>query len=284
MAGTLYICPTPLGNLGDITLRALDALREARAVYAEDTRVTGKLLALFEIRTHVERCDEASLPARADEIIERVLAGDTVAYCSDAGMPGVSDPGQRLVAAARRAGAPVVVLPGPTAVATAYVASGFTCPRFYFGGFFPRKAGERQRALESLAPLDAALLFYESPNRVAGALETIALAFPQRQVAVCRELTKVHEEVYVASAPRAAEEFSRRKDAGTIKGEIVLVVDAPSAEEHTAAEEGTRTDARRRAEELLHAGSLTKRDIAKQLQREFDIKRNDAYAILLEFT
>ena len=134
--GRLVICPTPLGNLGDMTARALDALRAADVVCAEDTRVTGRLLAAFRIEKRLERLDEATLADRAARIVERVLAGETVVYCSDAGMPGVSDPGLRLVRAAREARAPVEVLPGPTAAATAYVASGCVDPRFYFGGFF----------------------------------------------------------------------------------------------------------------------------------------------------
>ena len=199
--GRLVICPTPLGNLGDMTARALDALRAADVVCAEDTRVTGRLLAAFRIEKRLERLDEATLADRAARIVERVLAGETVVYCSDAGMPGVSDPGLRLVRAAREAQAPVEVLPGPTAAATAYVASGCVDPRFYFGGFFPRKQAERQALLESLRALDAALVFYESPNRLVDALEALAAAFPQREVAVCREL---HEAARRGGARRGA--------------------------------------------------------------------------------
>ena len=146
MPGKLVICPTPLGNLGDMTVRALEALRAADVVCAEDTRVTGKLLAALGIEgKRLERLDENLVGERADEITARVLAGETIVYCSDAGMPGVSDPGLRLVRAAREAGAPVEVLPGPTAVATAYVASGTTSTNFYFGGFFPRKDAARKQ-------------------------------------------------------------------------------------------------------------------------------------------
>ena len=150
MAGKLIICPTPIGNLGDMTERALAALRSADAVCAEDTRVTGKLLAAFRIEKRIERLDEALIGERASSLVERVAAGEVIAYCSDAGMPGVSDPGLRLVRAAREAGVPVEVLPGATAVATAYVASGSANPRFYFGGFFPRKDAERRAVVESL--------------------------------------------------------------------------------------------------------------------------------------
>ena len=202
--GKLIICPTPIGNLGDMTERTVSALGEADVVCAEDTRVTGKLLAAFGIEKRLERLDEALIGDRAASIVERVLAGEVIAYCSDAGMPGVSDPGLRLVRAAREAGAPVEVLPGASACATAYVASGCTCPRFYFGGFFPRKDVERKAALDALRTLDAALIFYESPNRVASALESMAQAFPLREAAVCRELTKLHEEVVRACAARSS--------------------------------------------------------------------------------
>lgn len=282
MSGVLYICPTPLGNLGDMTQRSLDALRAASVVYAEDTRVTGKLLALFDIHTSVQRCDEASIQARAGEVVERVLAGETVAYCSDAGMPGVSDPGQRLIAAARQAGAPVEVLPGGTAVATAYVASGFTCPRFYFGGFFPRKEGERERVLQGLAALDAVLLFYESPRRAGEALQAIAHAFPHRRVALCRELTKAHEEVLVDIAPQVAQEIIRRTEAGEMRGECVIVIDAPNDEERADVHANAAQDAASRAAELLAEGTHTRKDITKALQSEYGLKRNEAYAIVLE--
>lgn len=278
--GTLYICPTPLGNLRDMTPRALDALAAADAVCAEDTRVTGKLLAAFGIRAHLERLDEASIAAKASGVIARVAAGETVAYCSDAGMPGVSDPGQRLIAAAREAGVPVVVLPGPTATATAYVASGFTCPRFYFGGFFPRKEGEQKRTLAGLAPLDAVLVFYESPRRAAAALAAIAAAFPTRRVALCRELTKVHEEVVVEAAPDLARMIAARTEAGQMRGECAIVIDAPGAGEAQAAQQEAESAAQARAAELLAQGDLSKKDVVRTLREEFGLKRNDAYDLV----
>ena len=278
--GALYICPTPLGNLRDMTPRALDALAAADTVCAEDTRVTGKLLAAFGIRARLERLDEASIAAKAQGVVDRVAAGETIAYCSDAGMPGVSDPGQRLTAVARAAGVPVVVLPGPTATATAYVASGFTCPRFYFGGFFPRKAGEQDRTLASLASLDAVLVFYESPRRAAAALAAIARAFPQRRVALCRELTKVHEEVIVEAAPDLARMIAARTEAGEMRGECAIVIDAPGAGEAQAAEAEAEREAQARAAELLAQGDLTKKDVVRALRDEFGLKRNDAYDLV----
>ena len=279
--GRLVICPTPLGNLGDMTARALDALRAADVVCAEDTRVTGRLLAAFRIEKRLERLDEATLADRAARIVERVLAGETVVYCSDVGMPGVSDPGLRLVRAAREAQAPVEVLPGPTAAATAYVASGCVDPRFYFGGFFPRKQAERQALLESLRALDAALVFYESPNRLVDALEALAAAFPQREVAVCRELTKLHEEVVRGAVPQVRDQFAARERAGGIKGEIVVVVDGPSAAEEAGERAQAEGAARTRAAELA-AGGLRGKQIARALADEFGIARNKAYDLALE--
>lgn len=281
MAGKLIICPTPIGNLGDMTERALEALRSADAVCAEDTRVTGKLLAAYRIEKRIERLDEALIGERAASLVERVGAGEVIAYCSDAGMPGVSDPGLRLVRAARDADVPVEVLPGPTAVATAYVASGSANPRFYFGGFFPRKDAERRATVESLRALDAALLFYESPNRLVAALDALAAVLPHREIAVCRELTKLHEEVVRGPLPQVRDVFAAREREGAgIKGEIVLVIDGPSAAEDAAAEQDAEAAARERAVELKAAGARNK-EIARAIAEEFGIARNAAYDIAL---
>ncbi len=281
IAGKLIIVPTPIGNLGDMTLRSLEALRAADTVCAEDTRVTGKLLAHFDIRKPLERLDEAMIGAKAASVMERVAAGEVVAYCSDAGMPGVSDPGLRLVAAAHEAGVPAEVLPGASAAACAYVASGTVCPRFYFGGFFPRKAGEQRTVLEELRGLDAALVFYESPNRLVAALAAIAEVLPWREVAVCRELTKLHEEVARGTAVELRALFgARAEEPGGIRGEIALVIDAPGEDETAADAAEAAASAEARAAELAAEGLRTKQ-IAKQLAAEFGIARNDAYDLAM---
>ena len=280
MSGKLIICPTPIGNLDDMPPRALAALRTADTVCAEDTRVTGKLLAAFGVHTRLERLDENLMAQRASSIIGRIEAGEVIAYCSDAGMPGVSDPGQRLVDAALDNGVPVEVLPGPTAVATAYVASGFTCPQFYFGGFFPRKAGERTAALEIVRSLDAVALYYESPHRIASALASIAAVLPKRRVAVCRELTKLHEEVVRGIAADVAEDFAAREESGGVKGEIVLVIDAPGKEERQLESREAAASAAERASELVAQGELSRKDIVKTLRAEFGISRNEAYDLV----
>lgn len=280
-SGKLIIVPTPIGNLGDMTLRSLEVLREADVVCAEDTRVTGKLLAHFDIRKPLERLDETMIGSKAASVVDRVAAGEMVAYCSDAGMPGVSDPGLRLVAAAREAGVPVEVLPGASAAACAYVASGTVSPRFYFGGFFPRKAAEQRSVLGELRGLDAALVFYESPNRLVAALEAIAEVLPWREVAVCRELTKLHEEVARGRAAELRERFAARAERpGGIRGEIALVVDAPNAAEAAAGAETAAVSAASRAVELASEGLRTK-EVAKLLSAEFGIPRNDAYDIAM---
>ena len=278
MPGKLVICPTPLGNLGDMTVRALEALRAADVVCAEDTRVTGKLLVALGIEgRRLERLDENLVGERADEIAARVLAGETIAYCSDAGMPGVSDPGLRLVRVAREVGAPVEVLPGPTAVATAYVASGTTSTNFYFGGFFPRKDAARKQLLDSLKGLDAALVFYESPNRLVSSLDSIAESLPYRDIAVCRELTKLHEEIVRGSIDEVKEQFESSE---SIKGEIVLVIDAPNDLEIRAANAFAAASAEERAVELLAQGERPKL-VAKTIAEEFGISRNEAYEMVL---
>ena len=279
MEGKLVICPTPLGNLGDMPPRAVEELRAADVVCAEDTRVTGKLLAALGIEgKRLERLDENMVGKRAQRIIERVQAGECVAYCTDAGMPGVSDPGLRLVRAARDAGAPIEVLPGPTAVATAYVASGCINETFYFGGFFPRKDAARRQLLTDLSSLNAALIFYESPNRIVDSLQCIADTLPYRTCAVCRELTKLHEEVLRGTAADVRAILAAR---GVVKGEIVLVIDGPAEEEQSERIADTISQAKQRAAELSAEGMRPK-DVSRQLRSEFDIPRNQAYDIALE--
>lgn len=278
--GKLIICPTPLGNLGDMTQRTLDVLARADVVCCEDTRVTGKLLRAFDISRPLERLDEAKISTSAQHIVERVLAGQVIAYCSDAGMPGVSDPGLRLIDAAYEQGASVEVLPGASAVTLAYVASGFSSPSFYFGGFFPRKAAEQLRCLENLKNLDAALIFYESPRRIVAALERVAHVYPYRQVAVCRELTKVHEEVLRGPIRDVYKKLKDRELAGGIKGEIAFVIDAPNEEEAQQTHQSTLQDAQALLEQMRNEGTLTKKDMVKQLQQRYGLSRNDAYELV----
>lgn len=278
--GKLVVCPTPLGNLGDITKRTIEAFSKCDVVCCEDTRVTGKLLSILGVRKPLERLDEASVSVKADRIAQRVLAGEVIAYASDAGMPGVSDPGQRLVDAALNAGAVVEVLPGPTAVTTAYVASGFSAQSFYFGAFFPRKTGERVRLLDQLKVLDAVLVFYESPLRLVSTLQTLAEVMPYRRVAVCRELTKLHEEVVRGSVDEVLHIFEDRAQHEGIKGEIAIVIDAPGADEARATKNEALQSSQERVKVLLQDGSFSKKDIVRMVQKEYGLSRNDAYELV----
>lgn len=278
--GKLIICPTPLGNLGDITKRTLEAFSQCDVVCCEDTRVTGKLLSVLGIKKSLERLDEATLSSKAEYIAQRVLSGEIIAYASDAGMPGVSDPGQRLVDAALEVGAVVEVLPGPTALTTAYVASGFSARSFYFGAFFPRKEGERKRLLSQLKPLDAVLIFYESPLRLVSALGALKELVPYRRVAVCRELTKIHEEIVRGTIDEVLRVFVDREKQEGIKGEIVLVIEAPNEQELIADKTSALLSAEERVSDLLNSGQYSKKDIVRILKDEFGLTRNDAYELV----
>ncbi|MGI6032275.1 MAG: 16S rRNA (cytidine(1402)-2'-O)-methyltransferase [Coriobacteriales bacterium] len=277
-ATSLFIVPTPIGNRGDMTLRALDVLREVDVVLAEDTRVTGKLLASFDIRARLERCDENVIAQRSPALVERMRKGETFAFCSDAGMPGVSDPGVVLVDAVRQAGLGVEVLPGASAVPVALVAAGFPGTAFYFGGFLPRKEKQRIELFERLKDLDAALIFYESPHRVVASLEAMARVFGSRRVALCRELTKVHEEVLRLPAAELASELAARD---AIKGEIALVVEPPSADDGAATVSLAENDELKERIRAELADGKRKSEIAKELSRELGVPKNELYDLIL---
>ncbi|KAF0208694.1 MAG: 16S rRNA (cytidine(1402)-2'-O)-methyltransferase [Actinomycetota bacterium] len=271
--GRLLVCATPIGNLGDVTLRVLDVLRSADVILAEDTRVTRKLLARYDLHTPLERYDEATAAVRTPVVVERIASGATVALVSDAGTPGISDPGARLVDAALTAGLPVEVLPGASAIVTALVASGLPTHAFYFGGFLPRKAGELRRALAGLAGLDATLVFYESPRRTAASVAAVAEVFPGRQAAMARELTKLHEEVLRGTTG----ELARALEGRELKGEVVLLVGPPVADETPVVEDDTIAAA---VNALVVAG-VSRKDAVKRVSEGLGVPRNDVYRIAL---
>lgn len=288
--GMLSLVGTPIGNLGDLSTRAAETFRRADAVCCEDTRVTGKLLAYLGISKPLVRCDDNVIERRAPELVGRVLAGERIAFASDAGMPSVSDPGQVLVGLARCKGAPVEVIPGPSACVTALVLSGMPSDQFFFEGFLPRKHGERVRRLQRLAPIPGALIFYESPHRVEASLKAIAEVFPQRTVALCRELTKLHEEVLRAPAPELHERVLER---GELKGEMVIVVAAPTEAElerhEVALAAGTPAGVTADPDDLLRsdiAEGLAAGDsanaLAKRLSQKYSRKKRDVYNLALE--
>ena len=280
MSGRLLVCATPIGNLGDVTLRVLDALRSADAVLAEDTRVTRKLFARYDIHTPLERFDEEVASRKTPDVIARIEAGETLALASDAGTPGVSDPGARLIEAAAGRGLVIEPLPGASALLAALVASGLPMQRFYFGGFVPRKAGERARAFADLALLDATLVFFESPRRTAATLAVLAEAFPDRSGAVARELTKLHEEVARAPLGELAAEFEARE---TLKGEVVIVVGPPDLEAAAARalDAVDPADVAQAVEDAV-SGGLSRRDAIDYVAREASLPRKRVYQIAHE--
>ena len=225
MPGSLIVCPTPIGNLDDITLRARDALVTADYIACEDTRRTGALLDRLGIRPAPPLVSnhEGNEASRATELAQRIERGDTVVLVSDAGMPAISDPGFRLVRRCIERSLEVVVLPGPSVVPVALVASGLPTDRWRFEGFLPKRSGEMERVLRSAETVIA----FESPRRVGESLAALAAIAPDRPAAVCRELTKMHEEVARGSLAELARRFR-----GDVKGEIVLVIGPASSEDH----------------------------------------------------
>ena len=280
--GVLSLVGTPIGNLSDASPRVLDTLRSADVLLCEDTRVTSKLLARFEIRVPLERCDENVIASRVAAVLDRVASGQRVAFVSDAGMPGVSDPGQRLVDAALDEGLPVEVVPGPSAVTCALVASGLPMDHFFFEGFLPRKEGDRVRRLEALRAVPGALVFYESPHRVASTLASVSEVFPMRRAALVRELTKLHEECVRDVAPALA---ARIRERGELRGECVVVVEGPSEEELAVASAPDLGPAS--ADDVVREGLAAgepKAALAKRVARAFGMPRPEAYDLVVRLS
>jgi 16S rRNA (cytidine1402-2'-O)-methyltransferase len=261
--GRLVVCPTPIGNMEDVTLRVLAVLGEADVVACEDTRHTNALLRRYGITTPLVSCHEHNERARTKQLLARVGAGEVVALVSDAGMPLLSDPGFALVRACLAEGLPVEVLPGPSAITTALVASGLPVERWRFVGFLPR--GHAQ--LESLlAQASETLVAFESPRRLAATLRLLAAHDPERPAAVCRELTKLHEEVRRGSMSELAAHYGARP----ARGEIVLVLGAVSPGE------APREEALRVLRELLDAGARP-RPAAAAVAKLTGMRANDLY-------
>jgi 16S rRNA (cytidine1402-2'-O)-methyltransferase len=222
--GKLYLVPTPVGNLEDITMRALKVLREADLILAEDTRTSGNLLRHFDIKNAMLSYHKFNEHKTVEGIVERLLAGQTIAVVSDAGTPGISDPGFLVAREAIRAGIEVITLPGATAFVPALVSSGLPCDRFCFEGFLPQKKG-RQTRLQALADETRTMIFYESPHRIVKALAQFIEVFgPERQVSVCREISKVHEESVRGTLQEVLQHFTETEP----RGEFVIVLGGAS--------------------------------------------------------
>ena len=264
----LAVCATPIGNLDDVTLRVLDELRTADLVLAEDTRHTRGLLERHGIKARLLSYHEHNEAARVAELLPRLQSGERIALVSDAGLPAISDPGARLVRAARAAGVDVSVLPGPSAVETALVTSGLAELRYLFLGFLPRRLGELEALWRELEDWRWPAVAFESPQRLAKTLRSLAAAHPEREVAVCRELTKRFEEVAVGTAAELAERFAR-----PVKGEVTLVLGPPRARDDL-------DSARAAVAELVAAGA-PRRVAANVVARLTDTSRNDLYRTTL---
>ena len=274
--GILSVVGTPIGNLRDASPRVLDTLGAADVVLCEDTRVTGRLMSAFGLHVRLERCDENVMAEKIARVLERLEAGERVAFVSDAGMPGVSDPGQRLVDAALDAGLRVEVIPGPSAVTCALVASGLASEHFFFEGFLPRRRGAQLERLSELALVPGALVVYESPRRVVETLANVAEVFPGRRVALVRELTKLHEEVVRGEAAELAATVAARDE---IRGECVIVVAAPSEDELSERRAASAGGTRSLEDEIASglAAGEPKSALAKRLARSFSMSRSEVY-------
>ncbi len=268
MPGCLYVVATPLGNLEDITLRALRVLREVALVLCEDTRRTLKLLKANKIDVPTLSFHEHNAKRRTPQVLRRLDAGAELALVSDAGTPTISDPGATLVASVRQQGHAVIPIPGPSAVATGLSVSGLSADRYLFRGFLPGRAGERRRALDELADVTETLVFFESPRRIRATLLEMNRVFGARSAFVCREATKRHEEYVAASLPELAESFAERE----VKGEITLVVGGASGERPRF-----EAPVEQVFLELLEQG-LTRRAAAKETARRTGGNAREIYA------
>jgi 16S rRNA (cytidine1402-2'-O)-methyltransferase len=272
MPGVLYLCATPIGNLGDITLRALQVLREADLIVAEDTRRTRKLLSHYGITTPLS----ASLyqgveEERVEGVLSLLRAGKKVALVSDAGTPLISDPGFPLVRACIREGIPVVPVPGASAVLAALVGSGLPPDRFLFAGYPPRKIGERHRFLSELLSIPATVILFESPHRLLSTLEILAELDPERPTVVARELTKIHEEFVRGTASQVLGEFQRR---GKVLGECVVLFGPETKEIRRDEAEILAT-----YERFLTQG-LASKEAIKEAARALGLPKREVYRIL----
>ena len=276
MAGTLYLIATPIGNLEDITHRAVRLLGEVDLIACEDTRHTKKLLNHYGINTKTISYHEHNERERALELIERLKSGADVAVVSDAGTPGISDPGFRLARIAIDNDVHVVPVPGASALISALVASGLPTDEFFFGGFLPARSGARRARLAELCSLPATLIFYEGPHRIAATLKDALEILGERQAVVARELTKMHEEIARGSLSELAARFSAAENA---RGEMVLIIDRTLIQGETARDKSTASIGELVSE--FEAKGLDHRAALKKAARELGLSRDEAYRRLV---
>ena len=266
----LYIVATPIGNLEDISLRALRTLREVKLIAAEDTRRTRKLLVSYDIKTPVTSYHEHNKWTKLGYILDCLEGGDVALVCN-AGMPGISDPGYELIVAASRQGIPVVPIPGPSVVITALVVSGLPTEKFVYIGYLPHKAGGRQRLLESIADENGTIVVLESPHRLRAALNDILLVLGDRKVAVCRELTKIHEEVFRGTISQAIEYFTQPR------GEFTLVIEGKAGKEKPQL-----TEAIERQLHSLRLSGITAKEAIARVAGETGLSKRELYRAWLK--
>ena len=275
MAGMLYLVPTPIGNLGDISIRCRQTLEQADFIAAEDTRVTLKLLNHLGIKKSLVSYYEHNKAAKGNVILDRILAGEVCALVSDAGSPAISDPGEDLVKQCADAGVTVCAIPGPCAVITALSISGQSTGRFCFEGFLSTAKKSRREHLESLTTETRTMIFYEAPHKLLSTLEDMAEAFgPDRPISLCRELTKLHEEVVRTTLGEAIVKYTAQPP----KGEFVLVIaGAPEQEKEVA----TADDAAAHVQALMSQG-LSRKDAIRQTAKDLDLPKNIVYDAALK--
>lgn len=274
MAGTLYLVATPIGNLGDLTFRGVETLKNADFIAAEDTRVTVKLLNHLELKKPMVSYYRHNTGTRGEEIIGRLLAGESCALVTDAGTPAISDPGEELVAQCAAQNIPVVPIPGACAFVNALAVSGLPTGRFTFEGFLAMNKKNRRAHLESLAEEERTMVFHEAPHKLPATLEDLAAVFGEaRRVSLCRELTKLHEEVWRTTLGQAAAHYR----AQTPKGEFVLVVEGAPPRQEAAY---TLEDGLALVEELVEQGTST-RDAVKQAAAQYQLSRKALYDLTI---
>jgi 16S rRNA (cytidine1402-2'-O)-methyltransferase len=270
---TLYLVGTPIGNLEDISLRALRILKEADLIACEDTRQTSKLLNHYGVETRTISYHQHNELTRSAELIMHLEQGHSIALVTDAGMPGVSDPGFRLVSLAIRHKIPVIPIPGASAFLSALVASGMPTDSFVFHGFLPSKLGQRRKLLEEIQHSARTQIFYEAPHRLLSTLEDVVdVLGPHRRVVVAREVTKIYEEFLRVTAAEALEDFKKREE---VRGEVTLLIGR--AEEQHGQPAVKQKNARTRVRELMKAEEIDEKEAMKRVAKELGISKSDVY-------
>lgn len=279
MSGTLYLCATPIGNLEDITFRVLETLRTVDVIAAEDTRNSIKLLNRFEIKTPMTSYHEFNKYDKGRQLMEQLLSGKNIAVITDAGMPGISDPGEELVRMAYEEGVPVTVLPGACACVTALTLSGLPTRRFCFEAFLPSDKKERKEVLEELKAETRTIVLYEAPHRLGKTLSELSEALGDRRLTICRELTKKHEEAFRTTFSEALAYYEDKEP----KGECVLVIEGADRDKLRLAEQESFAELSltEHMERYLSAG-MSKKDAMRAVAADRGVSRREIYSLLLK--